>query len=297
MGVAWRAAPCRGSRHSMHSAGDMASPERAGRDARRFTIAFVFALGAECAPWRARHVQHEADAGSVASVSQRTLVRETEIESARVRSATVGVGAPRLDEMASLIFDDVDAVAAVGLAGALRPTLKPGDIVVARATRVVTSSEARDGARSSSPKGQDLAGAAISADERILAAASRAGAIVVESLLTLDRIAGTAAEKRALASEGDAVDMESFAVVRESNARGIPAAAIRVVGDRADEDLPIDFARALGPGGTLSLRRLLMEAVRHPRQWASLVSFGLRQRRALDMLARFLDRFVSELVQ
>src|SRR5262249_15021775 len=152
-----------------------------------------------------------------------------------------------------------------GLAGALRATLKPGDVVVARATRLETSSDGGGGAWPGRPAGAPHP--PIAADERLVAAAVRAGAIVVESFLTVDRLIGRAYQKQALAQQGDAVDMESFAILRESAVRGIPAAAIRVIGDAADEDLPLDFGQALRADGTLDMARLLAEAARRPGRW------------------------------
>jgi hypothetical protein len=102
-------------------------------------------------------------------------------------------------------------------------------------------------------------------------------------------------EKRLLAPQGEAVDMESFRILEEAQRRGIPSVAIRVISDAADEALPIDFDRAVRPDGTVNLMNLAGQAMRAPSRWPALLSFGYRQRCAARELAGFLDRFISAL--
>jgi nucleoside phosphorylase len=234
------------------------------------TLAFVFALDTESAPWRARHpFRRVTDSGQV--------VYDAQIGPSRVRVAASGIRAPRIRELASTILAGrPDGVVAVGLGGALAAQHAVGDIIVARTTR-------------SGPSGPSIASA-----DGLLALATRCGAIAIDSLLTVDHVITLGREKRDLARHGSAVDMESFAVLSEAAERGIPAVAIRVIGDAADEDIPLDFTRAIRPDGTLGIGRILREAAGRPDRWMSLFSFGLRQRRALRALAGFLDRFVLD---
>jgi hypothetical protein len=96
-----------------------------------------------------------------------------------------------------------------------------------------------------------------------------------------------------LGRQGDAVDMESFALLGEAESLSLPALAIRVVGDTVSEDLPIDFMRAIRPDGAIHMPGALREVVSHPARWPAIVRFGLSNRRALTRLAVFLDRFVA----
>ena len=79
--------------------------------------------------------------------------------------------------------------------------------------------------------------------------------------------------------------------------RRVPSIAIRVVGDTSDEDLPLDFSRAIGPEGAIDAAALAVDAVRRPWRWPSLVRFGIGQRRALARLADVLDRFTRALAR
>ena len=235
------------------------------------TIAVVFALNAEWAPWRSRHAFHSVAAG-------RPTVHEGSVGRSSARVASSGVGAPHARQLIDVLCAGrVDAVLAAGLAGALRAPCRCGDVIVARRAQSASS------------------GSFIASDARLVAVASQCGATVVDVLLSVDRVAGRAEEKRRLAARGDAVDMESFRILEEAERRGIPSVAIRVIGDSADEALPLDFDQAVGADGTVNLMNLAGQVVRAPSRWPALISFGYRQRRAVRALAGFLDRFVDTL--
>ena len=235
------------------------------------TLAIVFALEAEWAPWRARHAFRRV-------TNARWSTYEATIGHVLVRVAASGVGAPRVHELADVACaGKVDALAVVGLAGALKTQYASGDIIVAR--------QSQSGAL----------GTSVASDTRLVALASHCGATIVDVLLSVDRVVGRAPEKRQLAGRADAVDMESFVILSEASRRGIRGVAIRAIGDSADEDLPLDFGPAIRADGTSSMTHLLRDAARRPQRWPALVAFGWRQRRALARLAAFLDRFVAEL--
>jgi nucleoside phosphorylase len=235
------------------------------------TIAVVFALEAEWAPWRSRHAFH-----SVAIDGP--TVYEGSVGPLRARVALSGVGAPQTRQLIEVLCAGrIDALLAVGLAGALREPYLCGDVIVARRARSAAS------------------GSFVASDARLVEIASQCGAKVIEVLLCADRTAGRVDEKRRLAAQGEAVDMESFRILEEAQRRGIPSVAIRVIGDSADEALPLDFDPAVRADGSINVMNLVGQAVRAPSCWPALLSFGLRQRRAVRALAGFLDRFVTAL--
>jgi hypothetical protein len=131
----------------------------------------------------------------------------------------------------------------------------------------------------------------------LIAVAVSCGARIVETFLTTDRIVRATARKRELGARAAAVDMESIAILEMATARRIPGIAIRVVGDEVDAELPLDFESSIRPDGTIRVVKLLAQAVAHPSEWPALLTFGQAHRRALDELARFLDRFVADLTR
>src|SRR5436190_3187441 len=235
------------------------------------TIAVVFALAAEWAPWRSRHAFH-----TVAGIGP--TVFEGSVGRPRARVALSGVGAPHTRQLIDVLCTGrIDALLAVGLAGALRDSYRCRDVIVARRARLAASDSF------------------VGSDARLVEVASQCGARVVEVVLCADRVAASVEEKRRLAPQGEAVDMESFRILEEAHGRGIPSVAIRVIGDAADEAMPIDFNQAVRADGTVNLADLAGQAVRTPSRWPALLLFGYRQRRAVGELAGFLDRFISTL--
>jgi nucleoside phosphorylase len=238
------------------------------------TVAVVFALDAEWAPWRSRHAFHVVATGGPPVYE----VYEGSVGQSRARVALSGVGAPETRRLIeALCTGRIDALLAVGLAGALRDPYVCSDVIVARRAQLVAS------------------GSLVASDARLVEIASQCGAKVIEVLLCADRTAGRVDEKRRLAAQGEAIDMESFRILEEAQRRGVPSVAIRVIGDSADEGLPLDFDQAVRADGTVNMMNLVGQAVRAPSRWSALVSFGSRQRRAVHALAGFLDRFVTNL--
>ena len=123
---------------------------------------------------------------------------------------------------------DGSALVVAGLCGAIDPTLRPGDLVVA--------SEVRG-------DGQPVE----CATELAAALGARIGPI-----LSLDHVAGPE-ERASLASTGAlAVDMESYWLARSAGDR--PVAVVRAVVDRADRRLLDPRTLVDGPKALLALR-------------------------------------------
>lgn len=233
----------------------------------RTTVGVAFALDAELAPWRTRRMFADAGAANAGSF-------ETTVGAAHVRAAIVGIGARRLHLVAPWLLDpSVDAVIVAGLAGGLSPAHRVGDVLVAKHV-------CRDGEQRS-------------ADPHLVALAASCGAAVVDRFVTADRLAATAEAKQAMAAAGDTIDMESFDVVDAAERRGIAALALRVVGDAATDDLPVDFEEAITSDGSLSPWRLAGSCAIRPWQWPRLIRFGVEQRRALAALSAVLDALVA----
>lgn len=231
----------------------------------------TFAVEQEFAPWRRRRAFRRVSRGSVPAFA-------AEVGPADVRVALTGIGHVNAERILPTLFDDEpDFCISSGLAGALRPDLRSGEVFAAAAVR------------------WPQAGRALEADARMLALALDHGARRIATLLTAPRVVHSAGEKRGFSAMADAVEMESFRLLCAAAGRGIPAIAVRAVSDTADEDLPLDFNRVIDPRGRVSYYRLIAEVLRRPQRVPALVRLGRSSQQAAARLAAFLDAFVASL--
>jgi adenosylhomocysteine nucleosidase len=159
-----------------------------------------------------------------------------------------------------------EGIISIGIAGALSPDLKAGDVVIAE--RVVTAERAFE---------TDAKWTA-----RLVAKlpAARLGAVLGRST-----IADTADVKAALhtATGADAVDMESH-IAASVSVSGLPFAALRVISDAADRDLPPAALVAMKPDGTVALGRVLGSIWKDPSQLGALIRTGRESEKAFATL-------------
>ncbi len=201
----------------------------------------------------------------------------------RVRLLVTGPGAERV-ERAAVALAEREALPAMllttGVAGALRPELGVGEIVVASAVCD------RSGG---SPVATDAA-CRTRARQALLATGLRWREGVC---LGVDRVLPDAhAKRRAAASTGaDVVQMEDHVWARQAASWGIPFLSVRVVLDAIDQAIP---AAALafpwrGPGAG----EVAVTLLRSPQIAPALAKLGAAQRRARRALARFLEVFLA----
>jgi nucleoside phosphorylase len=109
-------------------------------------------------------------------------------------------------------------------------------------------------------------------------------------LLSIDRVASTAAEKTELAKCGaSAVEMEAAAVAERASDWNIPFFAVRVVTDTRDENFPLEFNQLRSSDGRFSRARIIGAALRRPfAVFPELVKLNSRTKRAARALGDFL---------
>lgn len=244
-------------------------------------ILVAFALDNEFAPWRAIRNFRSGYVGA-------TAVHHADIAGAEVIVALTGVG-PRLAAVraADLLREDAGSMQlciSSGLAGAVKSGYGIGQVLAARAVR----SENPGGDRDSNLL--ECSGALVSFAEEC-------GATIVNRFYTSERAIGTPEEKAHLGQLADAVEMESFGVLAEAAASGIPGIAIRAVSDLADENLPLDMNQVFTQNGHVSVPRVLGQVARHPGAMPGLMKLGKQSRTAAESLAQFLDRYVARVAE
>jgi adenosylhomocysteine nucleosidase len=199
------------------------------------------------------------------------LQREARIVAGRGVRVVVGGGdaialGARLEQA---LDQTVNGVISFGVAGALAPALKPGDLVVASAVR----------------------------DERrrletnsawMRAIMKRLPHAVGGAIAGSDAMVTTAEAKAALhgSSGAVAVDMESHVAARFAASHGLPLAVIRAVSDGADHALPPAAQRGMRPDGSMNIGAVLAELIKDPRQLPALIRTGIEAEKGFAALLR-----------
>ena len=157
-----------------------------------------------------------------------------------------------------------------GIAGALSPDLRAGDVVIS--AEVVL-----DGQRWRADEGfQDRVGELTREIGAYRGAVLGADAILATEL----------AKSRAWTETGAlAVDLESAVVARIASQAGIPFLVVRTIADTAFRELPPAALIPLSEAGTPNLARVLISLLRRPRQLGTLIGLARETRMALLALA------------
>ncbi len=168
-----------------------------------------------------------------------------------------------------------------GIAGALAPSLKPGDIVLS--TEVIDDDRSWLSSERLRPQISDLA----------LELGAFEGPVLGAQLV----IATKADKRRAWQQTGAiAVDLESIVVARAAAALGIPFVVLRAIADPASRELPPAALVPLADDGRPALAQVLASVVRRPQQLPTLLGVAREARQALAALvgpAHALNRMLA----
>ena len=254
-------------------------------------VLVTFAVETEFAPWK--------KALSLCTrVEKSVAIYQSEIGSITVDFVVTGMGAENATRCAeSLICEPYDVVIAAGFAGALRTELSVGDIVVASAVQHQAPDvqhQSPEAPASGTNRPLDNPQTIISNTDLVALAAAN-GATIVETLLTVNKLAATSAEKSQLAPFANAADMESFAILSAARARAIPAVAIRVISDSLQQDLPAGVNTLVDEMGAVNVPGVAKYVVSHPLAVPAVVRLGRRSKSAAETLKRFLESYMRGL--
>ena len=153
----------------------------------------------------------------------------------------------------------LDRMVSVGLAGALAPELKVGDII-----RPATVIDEADGQRIDIPGG-----------EGILVSCGTVADASLKHTLAQKHIAR-------------AVDMEAYAVADVARVYGVPFSAIKVISDDLDFPMP-QLGRFVGDRGEFQTGRFILHAALRPWLWSTVSRLGANSTRATKALCRELE--------
>jgi hypothetical protein len=117
------------------------------------------------------------------------------------------------------------------------------------------------------------------------------GARQIERLATSKSLVTRAEQKRQLENQAEAVDMESYTILAEAARCGVPAVAIRSIGDTVDFDLPYDFESARDARGQIRVGAVISQVLRKPSGLPDLLRLARNTRFASRRLADFLDDY------
>lgn len=237
-------------------------------------VALLFALEREARPWLKR---------SRAVLRARSQLRSlwwTETARGEIAAGVIGPGETLGRKGAKWVFDQFrpDVALACGLAGALRPDLCVGDIVLGE--RILN----RHGAISHQARSEFFS----LAEQTGLHWRRTSG-------VTHERVTGRIEEKLELARESGAdwVDMESAVVLGEAAERGIAAVAVRSISDGVRGGLPMDFNIAFDPERGWAIGKIFLQVARRPWSLPALLHLERDSRHAAVKLAEYLSVYVG----
>lgn len=237
-------------------------------------ILVVFALENEFAPWKAMCAFHPVKWGTA-------RVHAAKFGGTEVGVLLTGVGRGNARrKIAETNLEEcgpIDFIVSSGLAGGLRPEYKIGQVLAAKDVLSAEASERMPGSA------------------HLIQLASECGASAVDSFFSADHVITSANEKRAIGALANAVEMESFDVLRGAAGMGVPAVAVRAISDTSADDMPVDMNRVFTADGEVSITRVLGEVARRPRSVFGLVRLSRCSRLAAKSLALFLNSFVQKL--
>ncbi len=200
------------------------------------------------------------------------LAKEAEIVGVADVVAVAGGGDASLADKLNALHGDIRGVISIGLAGALSPHLKVGDVVIA--DQVLTGAERWDCQESWRV--------------RLLSRLSHAhqgqffgSDVIIEKPETKAGLHNTTGAL--------AVDMESQVAARFAYQRNLPLAGLRVISDDASHVLPPAALVAMKPDGSIALGRVLGSLLKKPGQVPALIRTARASNRAFAELLRCRD--------
>ena len=232
------------------------------------------------------------------------LVREAAILARPGLVVVAGGGdSARLERELEAAVEGASMVLSCGVAGALDPALRAGDVVVGVLAPISFPGEGRGPVEEQKSLSR---GTQLQPPSRLgpgLRLGSGVGGALVEwlaknlpdahrgTVVGADSIIGSVPEKTALyaATGAIAVDIESHIAARVAARHDLPFAIVRTISDSADCALPPAALVGMKPDGGVALGAILASLVRNPAQLPALIRTGRDAGAAFKALARAME--------
>jgi nucleoside phosphorylase len=234
-------------------------------------VLVTFAVEAEFAPWRKLRDLEPTTVSGIA-------VHRARVGGAKVDFAVTGMGVENAFRVADALMSEPYQVCITGgFAGSLHDRHRVGHVLVADALQQLGT------------------GKTVTCGRNLVEAAQNDGATRVKKFLASDHVVRTVEEKRQLTPFGDAVEMESFAVLTAAAAHGRCAVAIRVISDDVRNDMPAIVDTSVDDKGQVRIGSVARYVARHPLQLPALIRLGRDSKTAAEALAHFLEAYIKKL--
>ncbi len=173
----------------------------------------------------------------------------------------------------TLLAGDADHIISFGMAGAISPLLKPGDLLLPE--KVLMNGDTFD---IHSPLREHL-------QEQALRDGMR---VSTSPLLSVNRVLTSSPEKETLSRQtgGSAVDMETAIIIKQARGKKIPAFAVRIIIDPLELKIPELALKHTNEFGELRTPSLLMALLRAPDQIPALIQIARAHSRATKTMRR-----------
>jgi adenosylhomocysteine nucleosidase len=234
-------------------------------------ILVTYAVEAEFAPWRALRNLQKVTVGGV------------ELHRAQVGRSTVdfvitGMGAENAGRVADIFISKNYSFCIIsGFAGALKSSVKLATIIVTEKVQNHATHQTEI------------------CDASLLSQASESGATRITTMLTIDHVVNTAAEKSSLSVYAEAVDMESYAILHAANTKSVRAAVVRVISDSFDGEMPAELDTMVDPQGHVKIAGVVRYVAKHPSMVPALLRLGRDSKIAAEALTNFLESYINKL--
>jgi adenosylhomocysteine nucleosidase len=209
-----------------------------------------------------------------------------------------GGDSARLEHELEAAVGGATAVLSCGVAGALYPALRAGDVVVGTLHHsrhpgpvpgsTVPQNLPPEHARPGGPRDEPGVTDSGAGRELVRWLAHHLPEAHAGTIIGADTIIASAAEKAALYAQtrAIAVDMESHIAARVAARHGLPFAILRTISDSADHALPPAALVGMNPDGSIALGAILKSLALNPAQILALIHTGRGASRAFASLKR-----------